>query len=120
AHRQVGGLGRLEAVDDVEDDLAVVHLDREVVQAAVAVVAAPDLELRLVRHGCFVSVVAVADAGRSASSSSVRYFFSSALSSGASGSGRIFGSGWCLICAWPSGPTRQTRLTLRHCGSIAG
>ena len=36
AHREVRGLGRLEPVDDVEDDLALVDLDGVVLQGAAA------------------------------------------------------------------------------------
>ena len=50
AHGEVLRLRRLEAVDDVEDDLALVHLDLEVVQLAVVVRPSPDPELRGVPH----------------------------------------------------------------------
>ena len=50
ADGQVRGLGRLQPVDDVEDDLALVHLDLELLQHAAGVVAAPDLHLRRVGH----------------------------------------------------------------------
>ena len=62
-----GRLRRLQPVDDVEDDLALVDLDGEVLEVAVAVVAAPDPEPRVVAHQAFFS------SGRIASSSSVMY-----------------------------------------------
>ena len=40
----------LQPVDDVEDDLALVHLDRVVDELALLVVAAPDAELCVVAH----------------------------------------------------------------------
>ena len=45
AHRQVLGLGLLQPVDDVEDDLALVHLHRVVDEVATLVVAAPHAEV---------------------------------------------------------------------------
>ena len=48
ADREVRGLGGLQAMDDVEDDLTLVDLDGEVLQRAVGVVAAPDAELGVV------------------------------------------------------------------------
>src|SRR5258708_935 len=107
--RQVGGLGGLEAVQDVEDDLALVHLDRVVGQLALALVAAPDLELRLVGH--LVS---------SGSSSAVRYFLSSSLSKSSMRSVRIGSMGWCFSETPPSPDSRQMRLTLRHSAAITG
>ena len=44
AHRQVAGLGGLQPVDDVEDDLALVDLDGVVLQLAAVGVAAPHPE----------------------------------------------------------------------------
>ncbi len=44
AHRQIARLGGLDAVDDVEDDLAVVDLDLEVLQTAAPGVPAPHPE----------------------------------------------------------------------------
>ena len=46
ADGEVGRLGGLQPVDDVEDDLALVDLDREVLQLAAVDVAPPDPELR--------------------------------------------------------------------------
>jgi hypothetical protein len=51
AHGEVGRLGGLEAVDDVEHHLALVDLDLEVLQAAAAHVPAPHLEVgRIAAH----------------------------------------------------------------------
>jgi hypothetical protein len=61
-------------VDDVEHDLALVHLDGEVLQLAAVGVAAPDAE---------PGVVAISFPPR-ASSASVRYFDSSSRSNSAS------------------------------------
>src|SRR6476620_3150651 len=49
-HREIAGLGRLEPVDDVEDDLALVDLDGVVDELAALGVAAPDPEPRVVAH----------------------------------------------------------------------
>src|SRR5690606_9374965 len=76
AHGEIGGLGGLVAVDDVEDDLPVVHLDREVLQAGAVHVPAPHLEAGLV-------------AALSYSSSSARSLTSSSFSKRASRSGRM-------------------------------
>ncbi len=61
-HREVTGLGGLQAVDDVEHDLALVDLDRVVLQVAAVFVAAPDPQFRVVgshsqpfRSGCSAS-----------------------------------------------------------------
>src|SRR5690606_25918252 len=43
--REVARLRRLDAVDDVEDDLALVHLDRVIAEAATLGVPTPHLEL---------------------------------------------------------------------------
>src|SRR4029079_8036798 len=63
---EVRGLGRLQAVDDVEDDLTLLDLDAAVLELAVGVVAPPHAEPPVVRHQAFSS-------GRIASSSSVMY-----------------------------------------------
>src|SRR5690606_9641584 len=106
---EVGGLGRLQPVDDVEDDLALVHLDGVVDELPVAVVAAPDPELGLVAHrspsssffsaadaevapdpaAASASSVPTSSARAAGSSSGVRYFFSSSVSNSASRSSRI-------------------------------
>ena len=105
-HREVRGLRRLQAVDDVEHDLAFVDLDGEVLEVAVGAVTAPHLETCVVAHQAFPS-------GRIASSSSVMYLLSSSRSNNESSSGGITGSG-CFSTATPSPSGRQTRLTLRH------
>ena len=51
-HRQVAGLGGLQPVDDVEHHLALVHLDRVVLQFAAVGVAAPHPELRVIVRSC--------------------------------------------------------------------
>src|SRR5699024_3859243 len=103
---QVGRLGGLQPVDDVEDDLALVHLDLEVAQVTAARVAAPDTEVAF--HG----------ASTSDSSSSVRYFASSARSNRESSSARIFGTGLRSRCTSPFSSSEQTRLMRRHSGLI--
>ena len=97
ADGEVGRLGGLQPVDDVEDDLALVDLDVEVLELAVGVVAAPDPELArrspsvLSSIGCWTW-----RSGCSGSSSSaVMYFVSSSSSNSASSSGGIGGSGCC-------------------------
>src|SRR5690606_28156463 len=50
ADGEVAGLGRLDAVDRIEDDLALLDLDGEVLQPAALGVAAPDLERLFVSH----------------------------------------------------------------------
>src|SRR5262249_42736047 len=120
-HGEVGGLGRLETVDHIQDYLAVVDLDLVVLELAAGVVAAPDPEMALLAH-----YSPSLPAGRSvpgtsifASSSSVRYFASSAGSNRESSSGRIFGSAFrSRRTSSPS--SEQTRLTLRQLGSIFG
>src|SRR6202012_74744 len=50
ADGQVARLGRLQPVQDVQHDLALIHLDLVVGQVARARVAPPDLEVCLVTH----------------------------------------------------------------------
>src|SRR5256885_7612529 len=114
-HREVRRLGGLEPVDDVEDDLALVHLDLEVLQLAAGGVAAPDPEIAYRAHHS-PSLAGWYDA----SSSSVMYFFSSDSSKSPSSSARSVGTGLRASATSPVGVAEQTRLTWRHSGSICG
>src|SRR5690606_22138274 len=117
---QIGGLGGLDPVDDVEDHLTLVHLDLEVLQVAAGLVAPPDPEVTLRTHQFSPFMLATA-ASYSATSSSVMYLASSARSNSASSSGRIAGTGSRVNRTSPSGESsEQTRLMRRHCGSIVG
>ena len=112
---QVIGLGGLQPVQHVEDDLALVDLDLVVGELAGPRVPAPDPQRHLVAHQCFSS----AAPGRPASSSSVMYFFSSLTSNSSSRSVRIAGIGWRRSATW-SPSSVQIRLSLRHSGDISG
>src|SRR6185295_17800763 len=117
---EVGRLGGLQPVDDVEHDLTLVDLDVEVLDLAAGRVAAPDAEVALGAH-YFASVLpAPGSASNSSSSVSVRYFDSSVRSNRVISSSRIFGSGLRSRCTSPDLSTEQTRLTLRQSGLIAG
>src|SRR5215217_218051 len=120
AHGQVGSLGRLQPVNDVEHDLALVDLDVVVGQRAALVVPAPDPELPLVGHDaprCSPGPVP----SSAASSSTVRYFPSSSRSNKAARSARRAGTGWRVSSTpLPSSRSRQTRLTPRQPGSMPG
>src|SRR5581483_8135160 len=109
ADRQVRRLGGLQPVDDVEDDLALVHLDGEVLQRAVVVGAAPHPELRLVAH--YFSPPG--------SSSAVRYFVSSSTSKRLIRSSRI---GICSrrVSSISSPLYVQASRTLRQSADIFG
>src|SRR5437899_2277359 len=78
----VATLCLLQPVDDVEHHLALVALDRVVLQPAAVVIAAPDPHLRLIRHQLLL-------AGWLASSSAVKYFSNSSMSTSSSRSSRI-------------------------------
>src|SRR5690606_33359615 len=101
---QIRRLGGLQPVDDVEDDLAVVHLHLVVPQLTVLGVTAPDLEAP--QHYD--------------SSSAVKYFASSSRSNRAASSAGIGGFG-CRSSRISSDPaSEQTRLIPRHFGSMSG
>src|SRR5690606_28215640 len=112
AHGQVGGLGGLEPVDDVEDDLALVHLDGEVFELAFATLAAPDPELRLVTHFAILS--------NSAISSSVRYLLSSSRSNSEIRSSRIAGCSCSSTVMEVPSSVEQTSSLRRHSGRMPG
>src|SRR6478735_3627024 len=118
AHCEVARLGGLEAVDDVEHDLALVDLDGVVDELAAARVAAPDPEPRVVAHDSLPSM-GVAGAGTAASSSGVRYLASSPVSKRASRSPRMGGIG-CSRTTMASPSAEQMRLRPRQRGSIVG
>src|SRR5581483_7855230 len=104
--REVGLLCGLQAVDDVEDDLALVDLHLVVADLSARGVAAPNTELTNAH-----------DAGNS---SSVMYLASSDRSKRSSRSGRRVGTGLWLRVTLPFPSTAQTRFILRHLGSIFG
>src|SRR6202042_1787244 len=112
AHGQVTGLGRLQPVQDIQDDLALVGLDLVVGQLALPAVAPPDPELYLRAHQLVSS-------GTLGSSSSVRYFASSARSNRASRSSRIGVIG-CRLRVTRSPSSVQIRLIFRHSGDMPG
>src|SRR4029079_19412091 len=88
--------GRLQPVQHVEDDLALVDLDLVVGEFAGARVPAPDPQRSLVAHQCFSSAASAPcslSPGSPASSSSVMYFFSSDTSNSSSRSVLIGGGG---------------------------
>src|SRR5204863_1498989 len=115
AHGEVGCLGGLEPVDDVEDDLAVVHLDLEVLQLAAGLVTAPDPEVAHRAHHS-LSLAGWYDT----SSSSVMYFFNSVTSNRPISSAGSAGTGFRVSWTSPEEDSEQTRLTWRHVGSMAG
>src|SRR5690606_34495853 len=111
---QVRSLGRLQPVDHVEDDLALVDLNLVVGEFTAVGVASPDPELA---HAHRVLSFGV----RPESSSSVRYFSSSARSNRLISSGGIGGTGTrSSRISEPSSDSEHARLTLRHCGSMSG
>src|SRR6478736_1077630 len=117
-HREVTRLGGLDAVDDVEHDLALVDLDGVVDELAAVGVAAPDPEPRVVAHDPLPSM-GVTGAGTSASSSGLRYLASPPVSKRASRSPRMAGIG-CSRTTIPSRSAEQMRLRPRQRGSIVG
>src|SRR5690606_22353127 len=112
-HRQVRGLLGLDAVDDVQDHLALVDLDVEIGQGAALVVAAPHPE------GSRAHSPASSSASAVWYSSGVMYFASSSVSNSDSSSGGIVGTGCRRSRTSPSSSV-ETRLVLRHCGSMPG
>src|SRR5262249_14129570 len=127
---QVVRLRCLQPVQDVQHDLALVHLDGVWRQLALAAVPAPHAQRCLVSHQCVSSVAgaapyaaatvaAEAGAGMAVSSSWVRYFFSSSRSNKASRSSRIGGVG-CRVIVIMSPSSAQARLSLRHSGFMPG
>src|SRR5581483_1408438 len=117
AHGEIRGLRLLQAMNDVEHHLALVHLDGVVVQAAAGVVAAPDPHRRVVSHYALRP-------GWSASSSSVKYFSSSSISKSSNRSSRIGTccSGVTVMLGTTASPpsARHTNSVLRHLASIDG
>ena len=111
ADGEIGGLLGLDAVDDVEYDLTLLHLDVVVLEFAGAVRPAPEAELRHVAH-----VYAIPT---EVSSSVVMYFFSSAASKSVMSSIGIVGTG-CLVTSIWSLLMRQMRFTWRQSGLITG
>ncbi len=107
ADREVRGLGRLQPVDDVEDDLALVDLDLVVVEVTALAIAPPHAELGHVTHA--------------GSSSSVRYFFNSSRSNSSSRSSRIgIWSFLTTVTPSPSLCSEQTSSSLRHSEFMPG
>ena len=123
AHREVRRLGGLQPVDDVEDDLALVDLDRVVLQLAAVGVAAPHPEAAR-RSSCLL-LLASSGGGRVVEHGELlvgEVLRQLARSNSSSRSGRIVGHRLAAAAstARRRSSSRQTRLTWRHCGSIAG